>query len=952
MSTYSDGFRTLLVNSLIISTLLQFLVTHHVSGVSIAQGKEFLLSTPALVTSQNLANSGSRLSFHFMSQESVVRIKLRVKWKTSAHSKTNSNFDFNFTQFHIFEVDPVFQYSKKQGRRWTFHVEGSHFFGLLVHMVNGRRGFETFVAVPVTGWGRSYFLVTLGYSVILMTKEGPNQIYFSVRIELKKHSIRIGNDTYEDGEIWRLDLNSFQAFAVSHCEDDNFVGAITGSHVRGSLPFGVVTGNCLSQTDNVTCDMGLKDANVTSNTVAEMLLPEESCGKEFILLNMTLFGGSGYHIILSSSDYTIIEVRLTSSFRLAYSYSMKAKGTWILLEALFGYLTSNKRVQVTYFHKSSCQGNKTSFPSLSLIIPVELFYFKYLCSVTEMQGTTHRLVYVVERRYSDSIRSVNLMNTTSDACNSFYQQSATWTTTWLVMSATVAPSNHFIVYSTQSPFGCYVFGQGPWASYMHPAGFMSSPINANCTKTINRMRSIDLIDNDCDGRIDEETRNQKDDDGDELIDEDLNVFSDNESDILLAYPNTEEHVPATSTTPSTTPSTTLSQRSTDYSQMPEVNVATKDCTMPFYWGDHCRHSCRHCLTDCNKLNGSCDGCYPGFEDPELGCTTGIIGAGFTVKGKYHPWLTWHCIQDCSEHNMVRTRSKDIFVMYFCLLLTRLCKYKTTCQGDIIEKRPGNCYRTMCPKDCQPYTWGVDCAHSCVNCGDDCNKFNGTCSYCKSGFKGSNSSCTQVCGYNEYGVNCRGNCRAICGEDCMDRKEGLCHEFHIDFQMLAASLSLMAVLLAIIVYCYLCCKMRQEEQIIQKTLSVTFHEGSRGQLNRYPSRTMAPLGGSRTFSQSSFSPRLTASGRLPPSTLQSNEVFRSHFGSASNLRVGSNVDPQRVQYARDPPGKPGRYSASRAHSTDTLRRLMPAQVSLSRQSQLQTVQMSRSAPSVRVTPALK
>ncbi|KAK0061944.1 mucin-2, partial [Biomphalaria pfeifferi] len=59
----------------------------------------------------------------------------------------------------------------------------------------------------------------------------------------------------------------------------------------------------------------------------------------------------------------------------------------------------------------------------------------------------------------------------------FSQQYVRGNNVWRTYSATVLPGSTFVIYSTQSTFGCYLFGWSARATYMHPAGFISSPIN-------------------------------------------------------------------------------------------------------------------------------------------------------------------------------------------------------------------------------------------------------------------------------------------------------------------------------------------------------------------------------------------------------------------------------------------------------------------------------------------
>ncbi|CAL1529366.1 unnamed protein product, partial [Lymnaea stagnalis] len=68
-------------------------------------------------------------------------------------------------------------------------------------------------------------------------------------------------------------------------------------------------------------------------------------------------------------------------------------------------------------------------------------------------------------------------------------------------------------------FGCYIYGFGRDSSYMHWGGYQECGHSDPDAKA-------DQIDNDCDGRVDEEKKDGKDNDKDGMIDEDLNNVED------------------------------------------------------------------------------------------------------------------------------------------------------------------------------------------------------------------------------------------------------------------------------------------------------------------------------------------------------------------------------------------------------------------------------------------
>ncbi|KAK0061942.1 hypothetical protein Bpfe_008435, partial [Biomphalaria pfeifferi] len=100
-------------------------------------------------------------------------------------------------------------YNKFPGIRWTFHLIGSNYFGLVVSLMeHSAPHMETFVPLPVAGWGKEYFAVTMGYrySIIIIANDGPNQIFFTINAAKRDFRMKFDKTLFEDGEIWSIEL--------------------------------------------------------------------------------------------------------------------------------------------------------------------------------------------------------------------------------------------------------------------------------------------------------------------------------------------------------------------------------------------------------------------------------------------------------------------------------------------------------------------------------------------------------------------------------------------------------------------------------------------------------------------------------------------------------------------------------------------------------------------------
>ncbi|KAK6959205.1 multiple epidermal growth factor-like domains protein 10, partial [Biomphalaria glabrata] len=168
----------------------------------------------------------------------------------------------------------------------------------------------------------------------------------------------------------------------------------------------------------------------------------------------------------------------------------------------------------------------------------------------------------------------------------------------------------------------------------------------------------------------------------------------------------------------------------------------------FEWGIGCNKSCANCLDTCDKYNGSCTTCLPFFTSPANGCQSEILGV----------WQEWTCAEECHIKSMYRKR--------LCTTMEPNCTK--------VQMKSGSCHINTCPKDCPPFKWGADCKYSCANCESDCDKYNGSCTRCKPGFKNQRAGCLQECDRFKFGVNCSQDCKTKCNQDdCGDRRTGEC-----------------------------------------------------------------------------------------------------------------------------------------------------------------------------------
>ncbi|KAI8786258.1 multiple epidermal growth factor domains 10 [Biomphalaria glabrata] len=852
------------------------------------------------------------LFFMLMSRHMKLQISIKTAWYNSSnqHVPLEMLVELNRSVPALLVTIPkIYQHRTNIGIQHTFILVASQDFALAVVLFDYMESTAVFRAMPVDGWGRRYYAVTLGYfiAMVAVTNDGPNTISFTLKAE-KRDSFQVYFDQYYRHDFhWDVTLLSYQSYVWSTCNLHVKLGSITGTTIVGRKRFGFISGNCRSYTMTRHCGSKMKsyyDIEGTYDIAVEMLMPFETFGKDFMTFYMDGLQTAGYYIILAGKAFTQVTLH-ANRFSAGEVISIEKEGDWVSRDIGLGRVTSTKGIQLVYVSRSACKSplkvyGEPGDPSLCQIVPTSLLYHIYIWRSPLIMQTQNFVAMMVESKNLGQL-----------ILNGFPLQSrVNWldipgTNGWKFSQYKVNQDLVYNLYTSNANFGCYLYGYSTGTSYMYPAGYISSPINQKCETTLTSSYPGDLIDNDCDERVDEELKNGIDDDYDGEIDEDLNDFK---ADVTTTTSTTTRTSSTTSTTqpsttsmtkpkvvttmkptppttmgttaattvkvttpqptpkilptegspttlvatttstatasPTTTTSTTKATKTTkktevtfttvnevsitpgmfsswshwmcdrdcqntrqhrkrlcirtasSYCYGPTIEwrksscyvnrVCPRDCQL-YQWDVDCTGSCINCLHDCDKFNGSCAGCKPGFQNPQAGCieecdefTYGdkcegdcqvkcgadcmerINGTCFDT-GEYSIWSAWTCTKNCLEPRLHRTR--------VCLKAPG----GLSCQGDSEQWKTGYCYvNTTCPKDCPKFRWDVNCVQSCDSCIQDCDKFNGSCSSCKPGYRLPKYGCVDVCLENTFGLNCLGNCLDNCGADCMDKETGACY----------------------------------------------------------------------------------------------------------------------------------------------------------------------------------
>ncbi|XP_059149812.1 uncharacterized protein LOC131936765 [Physella acuta] len=583
------------ISSSMASCLVYFLLfmfyATRVSGVSTTLGKYFVLQFPP--SSATVKVGDTRLLAFTLAKENVdvkVRTPYVVKGKIEKTLVISRGKVEQVTLGDNFRM-------KVSGKFSTVTLTSSGTFGVCVQLYPAGTDMETFQALPVAGFGLTYIALTLSLSPsIVIVAADVTDVDIRLNMPGRKFTMVIQGQNYTHGAVIKVTLRKEESYFIQQCQqqmsDDE---DLTGTRLTGTKPIGVISGSCSGRTLTPDCK-----SNVTSRGVfAEMLMPLETLGTDFIFIDTIGRKTRGYVIVLASQDNTAVTVfddvspdtiiiELAGSTTALTTYKRKPRK-----------MICDKPVACFYVLTSNCGVTETDGDAaVSILVPTTLFYNLYMwISLYDKDRTlTNYVTLVILLKHKNYL-------TLDDAA---LDKSVVWTevqgaSLWGVGNLKVGYHYHRAYALTDVTFGCYVYGVATSISYMQPAGYMAAFINKPCSTS--QMTDGDLMDNDCDMVVDEELRNNIDDDHDGSVDEDLATEACTLNNGSNCHPKITKPTVRTTTGPASTPS------------------PGADCPRGKY-GAKCKRDCSKCDPDCDKTTGKCRRCFSGWRHPERSCKDG------------------------------------------------------------------------------------------------------------------------------------------------------------------------------------------------------------------------------------------------------------------------------------------------------------------------------------------
>nr|XP_022322752.1 IgGFc-binding protein-like [Crassostrea virginica] len=405
---------------------------------------------------------------------------------------------------------------------------------------------DGFLGIPVDVLGMQYFVPSFFSNgpdfyksaiVITGTHDGTE---LSIRIKSTNGGrVHFDRKNYGNGNWLNTTIDRFETIQLL-CRGD-----LTGTFVQSSQRVSVFGG----------CTVTNIGSGTSKDHIEEQIPPLNVWGKRFSILSVP---GTNPNLIrvLASEDNTVVSVNNQVNQTLQHGEFYETHSND------FSFITASKPVLTVQYIPSATSRHGVGDPAMTLVPPIEQsnVLYTFLTPMSSqnrdfentfmfmLQGSDYRGLTLDRNRLHDNyFRSVVQRNNVTSG----YMR--------------IPSGSHTIEYSSGLvPFVGILYGGANYESYAFPVGQRFTPINQDCTPS--QMTVGDGLDNDCDGRADEEVCfDFVDNDGDGKYNEDCitelsTTRQTTKSTTITPKPTTTTAKPATTpynlTTTSQKPTTT------------------------------------------------------------------------------------------------------------------------------------------------------------------------------------------------------------------------------------------------------------------------------------------------------------------------------------------------------------------------------------------------------------
>lgn len=372
-----------------------------------------------------------------------------------------------------------------------------------VYGINRRKvSSDAFLALPEDVATKKYIIPSYpGYRT--RRTKNPGEVAVVAYKDNTEINIRLRGEDMVTATIHKGEV--FEWFVTDKDADDDLTGAV----ITSSEPVGVFAGVICA---NVPHDNGLCDH------IVEQIPPLATWGRNYITAPLTRRLAGDIFRIISGADNNEITIS-------GETFPLEREGDFVELDIPSNEshaISCTESCLVVLYCKGKNIDGVLADPFMMLIPPVEQFSHEYIFATPDDERVKKEFDnYVTLVVATDKKDGVKLDNK--------WLRDEPWIqvpgSDYSYLIKEITSGIHFAEH--ESPidgFGLYVYGFANYDSYGYPGGLRLAPLYELCIPSADLGIPVipgDGIDNDCDGRIDEEYYgdNNIDDDGDGVVDE-------------------------------------------------------------------------------------------------------------------------------------------------------------------------------------------------------------------------------------------------------------------------------------------------------------------------------------------------------------------------------------------------------------------------------------------------
>nr|XP_034327535.1 uncharacterized protein LOC105323126 [Crassostrea gigas] len=366
---------------------------------------------------------------------------------------------------------------------------------------------DGFVGLPVDVMSDEYYVITWAppyrqCEMLVIGAEDSTSVTVTIGQSIGSGSVNYGGRNYYRGNVVTETLNKYDTWQLVS------TGDLTGSYVKSTKKVAVFSGNKKTKIGS----------GGSQDHLVEQLTPVDTWGKNFATVPIPKRTVGDYFKFIASEDSTTVTISggYSSTFTISQKGGMVQK---LIPSTAYCKIVADKAIMVTQFVQSQQSSSEPSDPAMLIIPPVEQYAADYTFATPKysLGSYTNFFMFIVEASEVSGLR----IDGNAFPSNAVLQ---TISGTSLVGGyISVSEGTHTVRHTSPIViFGGFLYGHAHAETYGFTTGMRMAKVNTVCVPS--PTVTGDGIDNDCDGKIDEELctpgNQNKDDDGDGSVNED------------------------------------------------------------------------------------------------------------------------------------------------------------------------------------------------------------------------------------------------------------------------------------------------------------------------------------------------------------------------------------------------------------------------------------------------